>query len=419
MEFKHAMVPKPRPGSVDRDLHPTPQQSDPLELEDIEDSDFEEDCVEAAPPRSPGVKAAVDIPAFASGGVKCTCAHQTSNQGRVKGHTPTPECKVKGRVPTPELRKSASPTRHHLDLTTPSDKGLLIPMTTYPHVLPNFRHDMKSTAPVNPLTVESVDHLIKDSRKAKKAVREEVSSVPKHIPASSSPHHSHCVPNGIGPRAKGLESIPNGVPAGEGRRGTASPHHVRKLNFEHIVPSQPAPRRSQPSYQTRPTSMSGSSAQSLSCQTCGACLQSSIPPPPSSAPKVQTLYPATLNTRPATALGHIPMQNIVPGTGGKLAGSQRHGSAGELFTTPTPGKGRMEFSRSPTPPLSRANTYAPAAHGGAYTRVSHPKPSYHKTLEVDELSLSSMSLSNCSVASELLEKARKRRDKFWTSQVNE
>lgn len=475
-EFKpepDLVVPKPRPGSVEREFHPAPQQSDPLEIEDIEDSDREEDFVEAASRRSPGVKAAANTPVFPSGDVKCTCAHERSNQGRVKGRAPTPGCKVKGRVSTPELRKSASPTRHHLDLTTPSDNGLLIPMTTYPHVSPNFRRDMKSsTAPINPLPVDSVDHLIKDSReKAMKAVREEVSSVSKHIPASSSPHHSHCVPNGIpvagvrgpdgtsvgargggtrevshipngvpsgpgtsapsaGARRGGKEAslhIPNGVPTGSGAmgggRGTKSPHHVRKLDFERLVPSQPAPR--QPSYQTRPTSLSGSSAPSLSCQTCGACLQPSIVPPPSSLarpgpgdgrPKVQTLYPATLNRRPATTLGQprsISAQNVAMGTekrGGKSAVSQKHGSARELFTAPTP---VMEVSRSPTPP--RANTYAPAAYGGAYAGAPRPKPSYH-TLEVDELSLSSMSLSSCSVASDVLEKARKRRDNFWTSQ---
>ena len=34
--------------------------------------------------------------------------------------------------------------------------------------------------------------------------------------------------------------------------------------------------------------------------------------------------------------------------------------------------------------------------------------------DVDELSLSSLSLSSCSVASDVLQKARERRDRFWT-----
>lgn len=463
---RHAdLQPVGRPGSVERELRPSLQRSDPLEIEDIEDSDLEEEGpAEPAPHHSRGVKlATVNVPTFASGDVKCTCAkgaakghvptpgckvkgHTMPSHGyEVKGHTPTPGVKghvptpgikdcaptpgvngrmptpeVRGRVPTPELRKSTSPMRHHLDLTTPSDNGLLIPMTTYTPTSPNFRRD-KSTAPINPLPVDDVDRLIEDCRKAMEPAREEekeVSSVPKHIPASSSPHHSHCVPRdvprsaetagrgarpGIGGGTKGEAHKPHARTKGA-RGATTVSQHVRKLNFERPAPSQTAPKRTQSSYQPRPTSMPRpSAAPSLSCHTCGVSLQPSIPPPPSSAPpgdgrpKAQTLYPAPLNARPASTLNqskHIP-------TGAVERGSRRSACS------------QRQSASSPTPPPSRANVYAPTTYGG---RVSQLKPSFHRNLEVDELSLSSMSLSSCSVASEVLEKAKRRRDNFWTSQ---
>lgn len=430
--------PKLRPGSVEREIHRA-ARNEPLEIEDIEDSDFEEDCRENM-----------------AGNVKCTCARETSDRGEVKG-----------RVPTPVLRKSASPTRHHLDLTTPSGDGLLIPSTTYPRHSPKFRRDMRASAPVNPLPDETVDRYIRDAREAKKPAREKVSSVPKHIPASSSPHHAHCVPSGdrdavsrgdgVGSQARtGRGRAREGEPhlysdgarrggraeshaervrgagprarsggPGTGMRGVrsvTSPHHVRKLNFDH--PSKPGlkhappPRSNQP---TRVVTAPGPSAKSLSCQTCGTCLQPGIPPP-SSAPTIvrdgrpmaQTFYPATLNSQPSRSVGQqrheLPRTNGVPHAAKRetLVGSQRpyKSTSRELFTSPTP-NGRREASRSPTLP------YAPASYGDVQTRlkVSHPTPQ-----EVDSLSVSSMSLSSCSVASEILEKAKKRRDHFWTSQ---
>ena len=444
------------PGSVGHELRPALQQGDPLEIEDIEDSDLEEEGghAESAPRHGRGSRlATINVPTFTSGDVKCTCAkgrvptpgckvksHAVpSREYKVNGHSPTPEVKgrtltpdIRGRVPTPELRRSTSPMRHHLDLTTPSDNGLLIPVTTYSPTSPKFHRDKKSSAPINPLPADSVDRLIADSRKAKEPAREEeeeVSNVPKHIPASSSPYHSHCVPSdvpkaagsagkgmrsGIGGGGKGGSHVPRPKAKG-GRGGEALPQHVRKLNFERSALSQLAPKRSQSSYQHRPTSVSRFSAPPLSCHTCGVSLQPSVPPPPSSAPpgdgrpKAHALYPASLNTRPTSTLGqsrHI--QTGAERGSRRLAGYQRHGEPASTSPIPTSVKGG-----SPTPPPSRANMYAPTASVG---RMSQLKPSYHRNLEVDELSLSSMSLSSCSVASEVLEKARRRRDNFWTSQ---
>jgi hypothetical protein len=401
----------------------------------MEDSDLEVDYPAKSPPRytKAAVNQQVKKPVFAD--ARCTCALGAPSKvkGRsptpVKHHVPTPECEVKGRLPTPELMRSASPTRHHLDLTTPSENGLLIPVTTYPHVSPGFRRDMKSTAPINQLTADSVDRLIEEARKAaKNVVREEVSSVPKHIPASSSPHHSHCVPSGareLGSqvtnspaKGRGVEShaasggakgvrrgesfaIPIGAPPKVKGRGTKSSHHIRKLNFERAMPSQPAPKRPQSTQYIRPSGMPQFSAHSLSCQTCGACLQPSVPPPPSSAP------PGPVDERPrAQSPSFSQPRHVSAHNAGRASmGSQRIGNGRE----PSPTYGKW-VGRSPTPPPSRAT---PAAvYRGSNIGL---KPSYQRSLEVDELSLSSMSLSSCSVASEVLEKAKKRRDNFWTS----
>lgn len=388
--------PRVRPDSVEHELCPA-ARSEHLEIEDIEDSDLEEDC-------RGGANVAANIPTFAPGGVQCTCAQEVAGPGVVKG-----------RVPTPVLRRSASPTRHHLDLTTPSGDGLLIPSTTYPQRSPKFRRDMRGTAPVNPLPDETVDRLIQDSRKAKKPARVEVSSVAKHIPASSSPHHAHCVPSGnrdVVSRGDGAGSRAGG----RERRSADSPHHVRKLNFDRQVPSKQGPKRShslRSSHSTRWTTAPRPVAKSLSCQSCGTCLQPGVPPPSSAPPRdgrpmAQTLYPATLNTQTDGLPRHDPAQRN--GASQKLASSQRFRTTSrEPVASPTP-NGRMEASRSPTPPPP--GTHPPAAHGGVQTR---PRASY-QTHEVDDLSLSSMSLSSCSVASEILEKAKKRRDHFWTSQ---
>lgn len=394
------------------------REEEPLVVEDMEDSDPEDDD------QSYAGKAA-NVPTFPA---HCTCAG---------GDEPVDPSKVKGRVPTPVLRRSASPTRHHLDLTTPSENGLLFPSSAmpplpYPQVSPKFRRDMRSTAPVNPLSDASVTRLIKNTRNAPRPVLEEVSSVPKHIPASSSPHHAHCVPSGSTVAGNGREKSPH--------------HHVRKLDFDRLIPAtKSAPKRSQPLHSSQPAAKSAhippktrptaSHSRPLSCLACGTCLQPGLLAPPSAVTgpgggrtKVGSFAPPGFN--PRSALTSVQQQRNV-----KVQGTT-HSGAGRPVSQQLKSSHRSReilgseslkrHVRSCTPPLYGANTYAPSHEGGGPLHRHHsatmrnpPAAFAPQNCEVDNLSLSSMSLSGCSVASEILKKAKNRRDHFWSSQYHQ
>lgn len=381
------------------------------------------------------------------GDVKCTCAGRTSTQEEVKG-----------RIPTPVLRESlGAPARHHLDRTTPSEQGILIPLTKaspppqvplpYPPHSPKFRRDMKSSAPVNPLSEEDLRLLTQHPPPPKREAVHEDLSMPKHISTSASPYHAHCVPPSTG---------------GGGERSAS---HVRKLDFDSGTASRP----NQP-----PKKSVFSRSLPSSCGTCGATLQPSVPlsyatPPGAggSKPRPRGVEPASVKSQPevpnhwrklkaqasgqkkklmpAKSASHSPSPKPRSfGTGSSKSGLRKDAhfapakpymsvNYGNVATSPSPYQGSSSggergHSHSPNPASLKAYTSkegmgrpyptTTSTHTGSpmpagYAAASGLQPAY-RPKSVDEVSISSM--SSCSVASEILEKARNRRDHFWTSQ---
>ena len=443
--------PKPVPSRVRAAPRGADPRSSGLVIEDIEDSEESaESATQYMRPDGGRHGNVWGLPRDASfappADVRCTCSGA--------GKTPPQPEEVKGRVPTPILRESSAPARHHLDLTTPSNQGILIPVTKhvpsplpYPAVSPKFRRDMRSTAPVNPLSKEDVDLLIQQSAgEDREVVEDEDPSVPKHISASSSPYHANCVPKEIDRDSK--------------QRSTS---HVRKLNFDkqHSRASQPSRQaHSAPFCRPHPSS----------CDTCGASLQptaplTSVSPPRAGKPRAATqagipnqprqvdrvtsakekLLPAKTSSHTHSRSPSPKPRSIVTATykpkeyrstrfGGpsqpdeeplpyRPYSSGNYGAASPTGLPYQPGsRSGGVRSRSPSPgarnthyysqqPLEPGSPHMPAG----YAAASLPVPSYgERQRKMDEVSISSM--SSCSVASGVLEKARRRRDHFWTAQ---
>ena len=411
---------------------------------------------------------------------------------------------ILGRVPTPTLSETSSADqfriRHHLDRTTPSVNGILIPVTEdhapFPTISPKFRRDMLSTAPIYP--APSCDRILEQL--VEEEARERASSVPvdpsvpRPVRASISPYHQNCTPRnsdagGRGERAgshiRVLDFDGNSNEQEQQRLGASSSCQTcgeghRKNSFHPsadvaVVPEAgnrrergPGNRREEHDRRRKTVtrldsditnSTSGdnhrwkgrrsdrikmaasdsSSTNAASSDTIEECRRRSTsktksPMRPSS---VRHSVPSSIGAHHA----HVQGKKKVWENRGKLkskALDKEKAWNASYYSKPLPQfggggcdgkvKGRSSSAATVTTQKGRAdppqqqqraapredsaplrNRFACPAHAG-------PPPPAAAAVDVDQLSLSSMSISNCSVASELLEKAKKRRDHFWSSQ---
>ena len=292
-----------------------------------------------------------------------------------------------GRVQTPNIQRSSSDfKRHHLDLTTPVDGGLFLSpkksstepesvLLPFPRVSPKFRRDMKSRAPITPPPKQTKDECIQvdgdivdspqtsQSPPAAKARSNPLSHKhSQHIPASSSPYHSQCLPGG-----KDNKSI---------RKLDFGPHQTVPSAHTRFTASKSIPK----SYAHR---VEGNAhAQKDNCGICGAHL-------------------STSSTRYSKPVRQASSHKSVP----KYLGAQ-NGNGG--LGAPT----RPQFSAPSggVPPFSQR----PLSSTNYMTRLPTQGGVNDRSRDIDEVSLASLSLSSCSVASDVLKKARDRRDHFWT-----
>lgn len=357
--------------------------SEPLIIEDIEDDDS--DSVAESATRhvyacrgSPPTKVAPCD--------RCPCLDQDQ-----------------GRIPTPNLNLSDS--RHHLDRTTP-DSGILIPPTqSHPSPpvplspSPKSRRDVRSSVPNRPPPVP-----LSPSPNSRRDVR---SSVPNRPPPddgvicrrSRSPSAGAKVQQSVPPSCSSprCHSIPRDsrVSADISADKPMPTNPVRRLNFERHVRSK----------STTPPKRSRSNPTPLSCKSCGTCLQPTVPVPSASSafiarnsnsrPNVEIVKSAMLDSQPHLQPHPQPT---------RTASQQKI-------------KQDLRDHAADKPRMGLGVTYNPTADraGSSGRPGSAQQRSTYKVRDIDELSLS----SSCSVASEILERAKHRRKHFWSSQYHQ
>ena len=374
---------------------------------------------------------------------------------------------IEGRVPTPELQKSTvqQQSRHHLDITTPAGGGILISPSKpaiadvgghegmsesielpFPSTSPKYRRDMKSKAPIFPSPQRMVGNGRQDGESRKHEEQVEQSHLvstnlsPRSVPSSSSPYHAHCVPHP--PHIPHSSHTHNLLPSqhytthqSSHKGPTSNPMHintkfsgpVRKLLFESnnkrpLSVSADARQQSSTS-QTRHKERSklSHSCVSHSCETCGAHLRSSHVLG-GGVGALGAGRSSGLRSAPPTNLSRLHQQNVenIGSSDDALHASRQHSqrqlqqirSKLAYHSTSPPYSDSDPQSVPPDSGLGsssrdRRDLRSDILNHGGVGGVGRPR-------DVDELSLSSLSLSSCSVASDVLRKARERRDRFWT-----
>lgn len=358
--------------------------AEPLIIEDIEDDDS--DCVAESATRH--VHVCRSPPTKLAPCDMCPCSDP--DQG--------------GRVPTPNLKLSDS--RHHLDRTTP-DSGILIPLTqstSPPGALspsppsPKSRRAVRSSVPNRPPPDVA---MCRHSRSPSAIVQP---SVP---PSCSSPHHhasaSADVSSGEIIRQQRSRS-PSKVPPPH-----SSPpcHHRASADVSSAVVTSPTVRRLDferhvRSKSTTPPKRSVSNHRPLSCQSCGTCL-----------------HPATSSASSACIAARHSRPNVeIVKTTSTLVEPRPHQPRPHQSTR-TASQQKTNTKRNHTADIPRMGmgvTYPTAGQTGfSGGSCGHLGPvmrsSTYNLRNVDELSLSSSS-----IASEVLERAKNRRNHFWASQ---
>ncbi len=275
----------------------------------------------------------------------------------------------------------------------------------------------------------------------------------KRISASSSPYHAHCVPKGSGNDEAGDKK---------------SAHHIRKLNFDGSsrtksglvanstskssgystkqgtghsskTPGYPVGTSSKtPGYSVGASSKTPGYSVGASSKTPGYSVGASSKLHSSSVKSSSHVNSSSCNTcgaslRPAHSLPRHPPSHS---SNGMQHPSAMMATAPAIFPTAKPSRraatpqtlqmesrSQLERIRQNLLQDSRSkqagkppDDYGPNTLSMSRVAPNSKKPSYGAgERDVDELSVSSMSLSSCSVASGILEKAKKRRDHFWTS----
>ena len=286
-----------------------------------------------------------------------------------------------GRVPTPLLHESPTggALRHHLDRTTPSNGGLLSSpiKLPYPPTSPKFRRDMRSSAPI----------------------------FPSHVPSGTKVEETE--ERG---RQMGHATLrPQLVSTGSGQQ------RQRHRGMSATVPPKAVPKipMAQNASRTgafqRPHSDGGrtrmlhqaleDTAHTKLCHTCGAKVHPStvVNPPLHHTTHARREGQGDLRTHtmPAPKASHT-----VPRL--KFAHTSHPVRQPDQYSHAQP-----RHSRSP---LLHATTHTTHALSG----FKRPATVGQLDRDFDELSLSNLSLSSCSVASDILKRAQNRRDNFWT-----
>ena len=315
-----------------------------------------------------------------------------------------------GRIPTPVLQTAPPPEvhRHHLDLTTPSEGGLLTSPVKLPFPPPSssakYRRDMISKAPIFPSPKPSRYHSDPTSRVPHAAHSD--SRVPGlgGKPAPQSVHiHIEDENDDLPKRRKNTQSqteedeefepsVPFSSTSGQHgsyiRRETASARQSQKPPSS---PSSSVHRKLQ--FAAAGSTSTHQHRQPLSCclkqplfvrecNTCGARLRSPKKPTNSS---------------------YLSRGGVDRASGFKTA------------PTTSSFKPRAPTTKLPIPSYStRVPARVPARSSPTNGYPLQPGNAEEEVEDDDNISLASLSLSSCSVASDLLQRAQER-SHFWNS----
>ena len=380
---------------------------------------------------------------------------------------------IEGRVPTPELKKSVpgQQSRHHLDTTTPSDGGLFISPSKpevggdrgvvksvelpYPPVSPKYRRDMRSKVPIFPPPPRKVDgsHQKGDtpivSSTTNEAPPQSISdnlgphNVPMPRPSTMIPHFKpthnliHAPPSQPSHphtthQSRAHKTAPISVPISQPKKTTIKPPQisysspVRKLLFDshgkQSSTSQPRAQHGTKKFvltsSQRYTKTSGvSSAKSShsnvkSCETCGSYLRSSAVlgggvGALGAGHSGQVAPPTNLSQIHSDRANALQQQSQF-----KVNEIRSKLASHSLDPRGAPTNLDGDYHQLPDSGLGSSDRRGGRREGGQRS-LSGLDGRRGRGREVDELSLSSLSLSSCSVASDMLQKARERRDRFW------
>ena len=298
-----------------------------------------------------------------------------------------------GRVQTPTIQKSFSDyRRHHLDRTTPVAGGLFMSpqkkqlpevILPYPPLSPKYRRDMKSSAPISPAPKSTKDECVQvevdfSQSSASSSPPVGASPTPKQpqsVPASSSPYHTQCVP-GNKPKSSS----------------------VRKLDFKQshakVSASKPVPK----SYSYRV--QGHTSSTKANCDICGAHLK------PTPVSNIGTTSAHSTASKPYTTQSPNIRSSFAQSTTSKLHTVQRGVTSGLA-------NGGVSSSKKPQVTVLSSQPYTSQRLSSTNYMTRLLPYSESRPKDFDESSFASLSLSSCSVASDLLRKAQERRDHFW------
>ena len=359
---------------------------------------------------------------------------------------PPPDPQEEGRVPTPVLRETPELMRHHLDRTTPSSGSILTspPLPALPK--PSRTAESSRTAGERETLRKKKGGLHTSAAKSTMASQQRGSGRTARQPWSSSLYLSRGSPKLK--RDPSLVSSVTAVPRSSSHRvtlpksATQPPkglHSSVSSRFHSSTLPPPAhPLHSTARPASPPPSTISSLASTLSGQAAvrkldygtGSRANPSLTVPPSQPQYSHTHAGCTgaqcdicgawlrRSTGQSTQLSHA---NERLRTHQSHFSQTAHSSTNHPYSVPVTQPSRsyslashpLTTVPSSTPQGSRPNI-RPEPQPRTNTPPEPPRIPTPNSREVDEISLSSLSLSNCSVASDLLKRARERREKFWT-----
>ena len=351
--------------------------------------------------------------------VKCSCATRTG--AKLPSRPPFQGSEeIQGQIRTHELPKSTSSNvRHHLDRTTPSDNNLLISRGSLSN-----RIDVAREFP--------------SARVMGTGGRD----LPRHNSGTRSPNHTH-VP---GKNSTHSTSAKNDTAAAlmlkSAAATTSSNSHTNTIAGTSMTATIAAPstkvgNSSREFVAGRSRRGVGGLAMasygSDSCKTCDSSVKPTVFSSTGMSQKSSNLFrskttkgrdyiaPATVAARPSAYHGRsCDKENSIYQhlQKSQLENCRQFEKIGENFASHTSQQPLVKHSRGCTNPSLNAHTSSLKSQPGRTYSPDYKSTVYQSTLENDEepLSMSPLSTSSCSVASGILEKARHRRDHFWTSQ---
>ena len=347
-----------------------------------------------------------------------------------------------GRVPTPVLRETSEQMRHHLDRTTPTSGSIL---TSPP--LPAFLRQLRtatSSKTAGRTTGKQPKVGVRTCTSSSKSAGVSREGKTASKPWSSGLYLSHGSPKLK--RDPSLVSSVTGDPRSSSHRPTlpkSITSHPSKVHPSHLSTLPPSTHHRLMTHPSPPPSMISSLFSTTSDPSSTGAVKKLDYGTSSRAKTANAVrFPQSEHSHPHTHVGATSIRCDICGawlqksqglstctqharTNGYLRTDMQRSHASQGVNSST------HQYRGPVTQLSRPHSFA--SHMGAHSTpqesnsnilpepqpkgTTSPVPPQKQTppfKEADELSISSLSLSGCSVASDLLKKARERREKFWT-----